>query len=280
MWDAFGKIAGQPLWALWGGRWRGEVRAAAYAFTRDPVDLARRLTAFAAEGFDVFKVKIGFDAASDLALAEAARRAVGGAELRLDVNGAWTPRHPRAGCWSACARSIRPMSSSRSCSRISRGPPRSGARSPCPSPWTRAPTRCRTSARSWRRGRRTWSCSTRTRPGGCGRRSRRRRPARRGASPVGLHSAAELGPSQAAYLHLAASIPNLTLAIDTERTYLAGDVARDPPRLARGAFAVPEGPGLGVSVDEGLVARHAAPDVSGAYLDPARPGWFPVKPAY
>ena len=98
--------------------------------------------------------------------------------------------------------------------------------------------------------------------------------------PVGLHSGAELAPSQAAYLHLAASIPNLTLAIDTERSYLAGDIAPDAPAMADGGFDVPEGPGLGCTPDADLVERYRVPRIEGAYLDPARPGWFPVKPDY
>ena len=34
MWDAFGRALGQPLWALWGGKWRDEVRATGYVFLR------------------------------------------------------------------------------------------------------------------------------------------------------------------------------------------------------------------------------------------------------
>ena len=28
------------------------------------------------------------------------------------------------------------------------------------------------------------------------------------------------------------------------------------------------------------VERYAVDDITGAYLDPRRPGWFPTKPAY
>src|SRR5262249_22830150 len=67
--------------------------------------------------------------------------------------------------------------------------------------------------------------------------------------PLTLHSGGELGFSQAAYLHLAASIPNMSLAIDTERSHLVGDVVRNPVVIADGAMAVPEAPGLGVEPD-------------------------------
>jgi L-alanine-DL-glutamate epimerase-like enolase superfamily enzyme len=98
--------------------------------------------------------------------------------------------------------------------------------------------------------------------------------------PVTLHSGGELALSQAAYLHLAASIPNLTLAIDNELQHLAGDITASPFVIDGGALEVPHGPGLGVSVDPELVAKYEVNDIRGAYLDPSRPGWFPVKPAY
>ena len=98
--------------------------------------------------------------------------------------------------------------------------------------------------------------------------------------PVTLHSGGELGLSQAAYLHLAASIPNMTIALDTERAHLAADIVRESFVLEDGCFAVPTAPGLGMTVDEARVERHAVTRIEGAYLDDRRPGWFPVKPAY
>jgi len=35
-----------------------------------------------------------------------------------------------------------------------------------------------------------------------------------------------------------------------------------------------------VDVDENALKHYAVETISGAYLDPRRPGWFPVKPAY
>jgi glucarate dehydratase len=98
--------------------------------------------------------------------------------------------------------------------------------------------------------------------------------------PVTLHSGGELGFSQAAYVHLAASIPNLSISIDCERAYLSGDVVHTPPPLQDGAFALPQGPGLGVTADLERIAHHAVDRIQGAYLDAARPGWFSTKPAY
>jgi glucarate dehydratase len=43
---------------------------------------------------------------------------------------------------------------------------------------------------------------------------------------------------------------------------------------------VPAGPGLGVDVDVAAVENYRVDAITGAYLDPRRPGWFPTKPAY
>ena len=98
--------------------------------------------------------------------------------------------------------------------------------------------------------------------------------------PVTLHSGGELGFSQAAYIHLAASIPNMSISIDSERAYLSDDVVTAPPVLQHGSFTVPDGPGLGVDPDFTRIERFKAECILGAYLDAARPGWFSTKPAY
>jgi len=98
--------------------------------------------------------------------------------------------------------------------------------------------------------------------------------------PVTLHSGGELGFSQAAYVHLAASIPNMTISIDTELDYLSDDVTTAPFVMNNGALAVPTGPGLGVEPDFDKINKYQVEDIRGAYLDPSRPDWFPVKPAY
>ena len=72
----------------------------------------------------------------------------------------------------------------------------------------------------------------------------------------------------------------MSLAIDTERAYLGGDISPAPPPMVSGRFQVPEGPGLGVEIDEDAVRGYAVDGIVGAYLDSERQDWFPVKPAY
>ncbi|MET0742836.1 MAG: enolase C-terminal domain-like protein, partial [Microvirga sp.] len=98
--------------------------------------------------------------------------------------------------------------------------------------------------------------------------------------PVTLHSGGELGLSQAAYLHLAAAIPNMSIAIDTEYYYHVGDIIPVPHEITHGRLPVPTGPGLGVTPDLARLDALTTTRVIGAYLDPDRPGWFAEKPKY
>lgn len=80
------------------------------------------------------------------------------------------------------------------------------------------------------------------------------------ASEAGLsvthHNGFDLGIKQAAVLHLFASIPALNLAPDSVYYGWADHVLEDPLEVADGAIEVPDGPGLGVTVDEAKIAEY------------------------
>jgi muconate cycloisomerase len=59
----------------------------------------------------------------------------------------------------------------------------------------------------------------------------------------------------AAALHLAAALPSIDWGLTINCEGLAGDIAARPIKIERGHAAVPEGPGLGIEVDEALIAR-------------------------
>jgi glucarate dehydratase len=74
----------------------------------------------------------------------------------------------------------------------------------------------------------------------------------------GMHSGAEFGISQAATIHLAASSANITLACDSHYHHLTDDILEGGKLQYRnGAMRVPDGPGLGVSLDRDKLARYA-----------------------
>src|SRR3546814_3410291 len=73
---------------------------------------------------------------------------------------------------------------------------------------------------------------------------------------VAMHSGAEFGVELAAMLHTASTIPAMTFAGDAHYHYLTDDIIEGGPfRYVNGAIKVPEGPGLGVGLDEEKMKR-------------------------
>lgn len=100
---------------------------------------------------------------------------------------------------------------------------------------------------------------------------------------IGVHSSGELGVQLATMLHLGAVLPNLEYAADAHYHHLADDViVGGKLSIEDGSIAVPDGPGLGVELDEDRVQRYAELyRRQGAYpydRDPGRPGWYPLLP--
>jgi L-alanine-DL-glutamate epimerase-like enolase superfamily enzyme len=74
--------------------------------------------------------------------------------------------------------------------------------------------------------------------------------------PCVFHCAHDLGLKTAAMLHVVASTPNFPLANDCTYYGLTDDIIAPLHRIERGHMVVPEGPGLGVAVDEAKLARY------------------------
>ncbi len=100
---------------------------------------------------------------------------------------------------------------------------------------------------------------------------------------VAVHSSGELGIQLATMLHLGAVLPNLSYAADAHYHHLTDDIIEGGKMTYRdGAIAVPDGPGLGITLDREKLARyHALYRELGGYpydRDPGRPGWYPLIP--
>lgn len=67
---------------------------------------------------------------------------------------------------------------------------------------------------------------------------------------IGMHSGGEAGISTALQVQLAAALPVLPYAIDSHYHHQTEDVITEPWTYVDGCFRVPEGPGLGVEIDE------------------------------
>ena len=74
---------------------------------------------------------------------------------------------------------------------------------------------------------------------------------------LNMHSGGELGISTACNIHLGVALPELTYAIDSLYYFLTDDVITQPHELEFGAFCIPDGPGLGIHVDEAKLAHYA-----------------------
>ena len=69
---------------------------------------------------------------------------------------------------------------------------------------------------------------------------------------------AESSIGTAAAVHLACAVPNVDWGVSLTNFYLAEDIVKQPLRLSEGFVALPDGPGLGVEIDEAAVARLRA----------------------
>jgi glucarate dehydratase len=106
---------------------------------------------------------------------------------------------------------------------------------------------------------------------------------------LSMHSNTHLGVSLAAMTHLAAAVPNLTYACDTHSVWQVEEVI-EPGAIAirDGVAKVPDGPGLGVTLDEDALARlheqyltcgvRRRDDVG--YMRSIRPDWSGSRPRF
>lgn len=82
--------------------------------------------------------------------------------------------------------------------------------------------------------------------------------------------ALESGLGTAAGLHLAAACPAIDLGCEMVGPYLLEtDLAEEPPVMVDGALLVPSGPGLGVRLDDGKLAKARIGDVQTFSFDTA-----------
>lgn len=78
---------------------------------------------------------------------------------------------------------------------------------------------------------------------------------------LGMHinlagKAADTSIGSAAIAHLALAMPALDWDCNITNQYLVDDVARNPVAVADGHIVTPDGPGLGITVDEDKLARY------------------------
>jgi L-alanine-DL-glutamate epimerase-like enolase superfamily enzyme len=107
MWDILGKATGQPVGRLIGGRYRERVRPYASLLMSEPRQLSEQLAAIGAQGFRAFKIGWGpfgrTSATIDEAIVRAARDAVGADSLLMVDAGASDAFWPQSYKWAVRA---------------------------------------------------------------------------------------------------------------------------------------------------------------------------------
>lgn len=279
MWDAQGRHLGQPLWSLWGGAYRKQVEVSAYLFGTDAQRLRDSARRFLDLGYRSFKVKIGMDPASDLSNVEAVRDTVGDLPVRADVNSAWTPGTARRTLEKLRPYDLQYVEQPLELDDLL-GHAQLRQMQPVPIALDESAYTLADVGNIVRMGAADVILLDPHEIGGLWQTIKAAAIAESAGIPVTLHSGGELGFSQSAYVQLAASIPNMSISIDSERDYLSGDVVTEPPQVQGGVFSINDRPGLGVEPDFDLLEQRRAACIQDPYLDRSRPGWFTTKPAY
>jgi glucarate dehydratase len=271
--DLQGQATGRPVWALLGGLVRDRVPFAGYLFYKwaahpgaepdaygEAVDAAgivaqaRRMVA--EYGFQSLKLKGGVLPPDDeIAAVEALREAFPQHPLRLDPNCAWTVEtslrvaHRTAGLLEYLED---PTPGLAGMAEVAAGAPMPLATNMCVVEFGDLPE-------SVRRGSVQIILADHHYWGGLTASSHLATICGTWGIGLSMHSNSHLGISLAAMVHLGAATPHLTYAADTHTPWqLGADVVTEPLAFRDGAVAVPQGPGLGVTLDQDALARMHA----------------------
>jgi L-alanine-DL-glutamate epimerase-like enolase superfamily enzyme len=89
--DLIGKATGQPLYQLLGGRFHAQLPVCWVAYIRSPREMEPEIAEKVAQGFRAFKLKVGRNIEDDVARVKMVRELAGEeGHIKLDANGAWS----------------------------------------------------------------------------------------------------------------------------------------------------------------------------------------------
>jgi L-alanine-DL-glutamate epimerase-like enolase superfamily enzyme len=253
LWDLLGKARGAPVWALLGGAMRPRLPVYASLMRYDsPADVATACRHFAGRGFRMLKLH-----QTDVDSVRAAREAVGaGVELMLDVNCPWTPAEaiamaralePHRLFW--LEEPVWPPEDYAALARVARATPTPIALG-------------ENESTLWgfreiiEHGAGQILQPSVTKVGGIAEMRKIAALAQAANLAVAPHSF-YWGPGLAATLHVAATLGG-SMPVEFPTGEHEVPLLTEPVRAADGWVEVPQGPGLGVALNEEALARHPA----------------------
>lgn len=268
LWDICGRACGQPIWRLLGGLQQPQVTYFYYLARGRPESLAAQVEDGLRAGFEVFYLKVGLDDDEDLEQVATVREVLGSRpRLRLDANGTWTAPQARRNLRALEQYGIDFVEQPVRDHPVGQlGELRSSVETTvCANEglWSEADAYARIRARDA-----DVYCFSPYWVGSIGSFHRLAWVAAFEGLLVCKHTHGELGLAAAACQHVLLTLPNGVEGHQQTAYLLEHDVLAEPIPLTTGPrWGAIDGAGLGVEVDEGVVAEAAARyQAEGQYL--------------
>jgi L-alanine-DL-glutamate epimerase-like enolase superfamily enzyme len=257
LWDIVGKICGQPIYNLMGGRVRDEVDFFHYLQQQDRRAMTDDARAAVDRGFTVIYVKVGVDDVADLATVAALRETIGPqVKLRVDANEAWSP-----GVAVSMIERFRPFDldfvEQPVLSRDLDGLARVRASSSVPIAANQSAFTHFDVLEVIKRNAADVIVTGPHQSGGLLQFKKIAALAETAGLPINRHAVGELGVGAVAGLHVGVTLPNLTDGNQTHHQLLADDILAEPLPLDQPRARPPDAPGLGISLDDDKVDHYA-----------------------
>jgi L-alanine-DL-glutamate epimerase-like enolase superfamily enzyme len=257
LWDICGKACKEPLYNLFGGKVRESVDYFYYLARGTEESLAGQCQDGVERGYRVFYLKVGLDIHAEYEMVRAVRQAIGPERrIRLDANCAWTVNQALRNLdlldefhIDFIEQPVRPdpltnMQEVRARSRV--------ALSTNEGLWSAEDAFRQITGRTA-----DVYCFSAYWVGSLAEFQRLSRVAAMEGLQVCKHTHGEFGIAAAAAQHILLTLPNIVEGNQQTAQIMCDDVLKQPLPIASGPqWNVPEGPGLGIDVDEEKVRRY------------------------
>jgi len=258
LWDIVGKATGQPLHRLLGGALHDSVDMFAWIHRKAQREMIDDALRFKAQGFRAYYLKIGLGTERDISDLTALREALGhDALIRGDANGAWTATQALKEI--RALEEIKPDWIEQPVTEADfDGFERVARASSVPLCIDQGANTNQLAYDAIRRRLADIICSDIHRVGGLMAFREMAAMARLANIQVCRHAGPEFGISAMAHVHLMSTIPNATLGNQTYATTISDDIVNETTDdFQDGALKMPEGPGIGVTLNPDKVAKYA-----------------------